>query len=79
MTKTVDILDAQNDLQELVDFAHAGNDVLISKNNAPVARLSGLPAGQPASKRIPGLHRGAIWTSEDFDAPLDEAFWLNGK
>ena len=25
--------------------------------------------------RIHGLHAGAIWTSDDFDAPLPEEFW----
>jgi predicted DNA-binding antitoxin AbrB/MazE fold protein len=26
--------------------------------------------------RIAGLHRGEIWTSDDFDAPLPDEFWL---
>jgi len=27
-------------------------------------------------ERIPNLHPGAIWTSEDFDDPLPDEFWL---
>jgi hypothetical protein len=26
--------------------------------------------------RILGLHPGAIWTSDDFDEPLPDEFWL---
>jgi hypothetical protein len=27
-------------------------------------------------ERIPNLHPGAIWTSDDFDDPLPDEFWL---
>jgi hypothetical protein len=27
--------------------------------------------------RIAGLHPGTIWTSEDFDEPLPDEFWVN--
>ncbi len=30
---------------------------------------------EPVSARVPGLHRGAIWMSPDFDEPLSEEFW----
>lgn len=30
----------------------------------------------PQNNPQPGLHRGAIWTSEDFDEPLSDNFWL---
>lgn len=29
--------------------------------------------------RIVGLHQGQIWTSEDFDEPLPEDFWLGSE
>lgn len=29
----------------------------------------------PSKQRILGLHPGSIWTSEDFDEPLPDAFW----
>ena len=32
---------------------------------------------QPAKgKRIPGLHAGTMWVSDDFDDPLPDEFWL---
>lgn len=32
--------------------------------------------GATAKPRVLGLHPGAIWTSEDFDDPLPDEFWL---
>lgn len=31
------------------------------------------------SQRTLGLHRGKIWISDDFDAPLPDEFWLGEK
>ncbi|MEA5580713.1 DUF2281 domain-containing protein [Nodularia harveyana UHCC-0300] len=28
------------------------------------------------SPRIPGLHQGEIWMSDDFNDPLPDEFWL---
>ena len=29
--------------------------------------------------RTPDLAKGSIWVSDDFDAPLDDAFWLGDE
>ena len=39
-----------------------------SNNSTPDVELN-----QP---RILGLHPGAMWTSDDFDDPLPDEFWL---
>jgi prevent-host-death family protein len=75
MTKTVDINDAQNHLPELVSLASEGNEIIISKGDKPLARL--VPISPPSHKRVPGLNRGKIWMSDDFDEPLSEDFWTN--
>jgi len=31
---------------------------------------------QTPKQRTPGLGRGTIWVSDDFDAPLGDDFWL---
>lgn len=31
---------------------------------------------QSVKPRILGMHPGAIWTSDDFDDPLPDEFWL---
>jgi prevent-host-death family protein len=72
-SKTVDIHDTQTSLSELVSLALEGNEVIIAKDNKPLARL--IPLSESTQLRIPGLNRGEIWTSEDFDEPLPESFW----
>jgi prevent-host-death family protein len=73
-SKTVDIHDTQTSLSELVSLALEGNEVIIAKDNKPLARL--IPLSESTQLRIPGLNRGEIWTSEDFDEPLPESFWI---
>lgn len=79
MTKTVSLEEAKTQLQELTDLAKTGVEVVLTQEDRPVARLQ--PISQPsppssAKKRIPGLHRGEIWVSDDFDEPLPDEFWL---
>lgn len=78
MTQTVSVDEAQNKLQDLLAQALAGNEVIITDRGKPVARLVSL-APSKKRKRIAGLNRGTIWTSEDFDEPLSDAFWLGQK
>jgi prevent-host-death family protein len=75
-SKTVDIHDTQTSLSELVSLALEGNEVIIAEDNKPLARL--VPISESKQLRIPGLNRGEIWTSEDFDEPLPESFWTGG-
>jgi len=72
-SKTVDIHDTQTSLSELVSLALEGNEVIIAEDDKPLARL--VPISESKQLRIPGLNRGEIWTSEDFDEPLPESFW----
>ncbi len=46
------------------------NFIQSAKNNPP--SLSGLSN----SPRIPGLHQGEVWMSEDFNDALPDQFWL---
>jgi antitoxin (DNA-binding transcriptional repressor) of toxin-antitoxin stability system len=72
--KTVDIHDTQTSLSELVSLALEGKEIVIAKDDKPLARL--VPISESEQPRIPGLNRGEIWTSEDFDEPLPELFWI---
>lgn len=74
MTQTVSVDQAKDNLQDLVAQALAGNDVVITDHGKPVARL--VPVTGSKKKRVAGLNRGTIWTSEDFDKPLPDEFWL---
>lgn len=73
-TKTVDILDAQDRLPELLSLVTEGTEIIITQDSTPLARL--IPIATPSSARIAGLHANAIATTPDFDAPLPDDFWL---
>ncbi len=75
MTQTVSVDEAQNKLQDLLAHAVAGNEVIITDHGTPVARLVPVVA-HSKKKRVAGLNRGSIFTSEDFDEPLPDEFWL---
>ncbi len=68
-TQTVTIEDVQARLAELLNLVQAGNEIIIAQGDQPVARLVAIAESKP-KRRIAGLHRGKIWMSEDFDAPL---------
>ena len=72
-TKTIDVLETQTSLKELVSLVCEGVEVIFTEGNNPIARM--LPIMRPMTSRIAGLHAGAIWTSDDFDEPLPEEFW----
>jgi prevent-host-death family protein len=66
---TVDVSEAQTHLKELVDRVNAAAQVILSENEKPIARIV------PVSEKIAGVHAGSIWTSEDFDEALPDAFF----
>jgi prevent-host-death family protein len=69
---TVTVEEAQTKLSELIEGLTPGEEIVITRNNRPVARLVGEPA--PARRpRQPGSARDKIlYMAEDFDAPLDD-------
>jgi prevent-host-death family protein len=75
MTQTVSVDEAQNKLQHLLAQALAGDEVIITEDGKPVARLVPVVA-HSEKKRVAGLNRGTISTREDFDEPLPNEFWL---
>lgn len=66
--ETVSLYNAKTDLSALVERAHAGEEIVITKSGKPKARLVPLEAVRPL--RVPGRERGDIWMSPDFDAPM---------
>ena len=48
--------------QQILDFA----EFLIKKYNRSTV----------SKQRVPDLHQGKIWMSDDFDEPLPDEFWL---
>jgi hypothetical protein len=75
--KTIDLEENPASLDELLALLRNNDEILLTKGDVPLARLSG--AGDTAAidlPRVPGLHAGTTWISDDFDVPLPDEFWL---
>jgi prevent-host-death family protein len=74
--KRVNIREAKAHFSRLVQRAAAGEEIIISRNGKPVAKLVPLtennlaPAGEDMTPRVAGSMRGKIWIADDFDDPL---------
>jgi prevent-host-death family protein len=69
-TETVNIYEAKTKLSQLVDKAASGEDVVVSRNGKPLARITRL---EPPRRRIRfGVLKGKIRIARDFDAPLPD-------
>jgi prevent-host-death family protein len=69
MTKSVGVHEAKTHLSRLLDDVEAGEEVLITRNGEPTARLV---AVRTVTRRTFGVDRGRFIVPEDFDAPLDD-------
>ena len=74
VTKTVDVGEVEPSLSDLLCLTREGVEVLLVVNNTPLARV--VPTTPEVPMRVAGLHPGAIRTSDDFNAPLPDDFWL---
>ena len=68
----ITVEEAQANLSDLIDGLQADDEVIITRNNQPVARLvPSIAVGK--TPRCPATLRGTVtFMSPDFDAPLDE-------
>jgi prevent-host-death family protein len=72
---TVNIHEAKTHLSRLVERVESGEEIVIARAGRPVARL--IPFRTRTSPRVPGLWRGQVRISPDFDetdATLLDAF-----
>jgi antitoxin (DNA-binding transcriptional repressor) of toxin-antitoxin stability system len=68
---TVTVQEAQVALPDLIKRLMAGDEVVITDNNVPVAKLAlAEPKSQWPCKA--GSAKGKIWIAPDFDEPLEE-------
>jgi antitoxin (DNA-binding transcriptional repressor) of toxin-antitoxin stability system len=68
---TLTIQEAQAQLPDLIHRLQDGDEVVITENDQPVARLARTePKNQWPCKA--GSAKGKIWIAPDFDAPLEE-------
>jgi len=74
MTTTMAVEDIDLTLAELLDSLTPGDEVILTRNQQPVAKLvSAAPIPQPKQRPGPGLCKGMIThIAPDFDAPLED-------
>lgn len=56
---------AKTNLSKLIDKAYNGEDVIICKAGKPIAKI--IPYQKQPLERIPGLWRGKLTLTEDFE------------
>jgi antitoxin (DNA-binding transcriptional repressor) of toxin-antitoxin stability system len=57
-------------LSELIQRAMMGEEIIIAKDNKPIARITAF--NPVTNQRKVGLAKGMIKLSKDFDEPLDD-------
>jgi len=67
---SVSIDQAQANLAELVDKLAPGEEVVLTRNDQPVARLIGSVA--PTQRQLGTMRGTVIYMAPDFDAPLHD-------
>lgn len=71
MTLVLSSTDDTLNLAQLLQRARQGEDIIITEDKQPVARLVLLQQAG-GTRRVPGSAKGLIWIADDFDAPLPE-------
>jgi prevent-host-death family protein len=69
---TVNVHAAKTHFSSLLDRVAAGEEIVIAKAGKPVARLTGLSAGDRPARRL-GRLAGRAVVPADFDAALPDA------
>lgn len=70
MATIVNVHEAKTHFSKLLERVMNGEQITIAKANKPVAILSPIIDAPP--RRIPGIDKGQVVISPDFDAPLPE-------
>ncbi len=69
---TVSIQEAQAKLSELIRGLSPGDEVLITENDHPVARIVAAALETPVQRALGTLRGTVLNITPDFDAPLDD-------
>lgn len=77
---SVSVHEAKTNLSRLIAKVEAGEEVVITRNNRPVARL--VREGPAKKKPLLGALKGQFTVDDSFFEPLSEeelALWYDGK
>jgi prevent-host-death family protein len=72
IVSTVSLEDAQTRLGELIARLRPGEEITITRDEKPVARLVGAAVPDRPPPRFGTLKGTVLYMAPDFDAPLDE-------
>jgi prevent-host-death family protein len=67
---SIEIPESQTEFTELLRRVRLGEEVILSVAGTPIARI--VPIAEQALPRVPGLDRGKVTITPDFDNPLPE-------
>ena len=70
MTEIVNVYEAKTRLSQLIARVEEGEEITIARHGRPVARL--VPFTEHRQVRKPGLWRGQVKISDDFDTFSDD-------
>jgi prevent-host-death family protein len=72
MSEIVEITAAKNELDELIERAVAGEEIVIGRNGEPLVRLVPVPNQPKRAPRVLGRYQGQIWIAPDCFEPMSE-------
>mgnify|MGYP001605863864 FL=1 len=67
---TTNIYDAKTNLSKLIEQVLQGKEVVIAKAGKPIVKL--VSYKEEKKPRVPGLLKGKIWMSDDFNDESEE-------
>jgi antitoxin (DNA-binding transcriptional repressor) of toxin-antitoxin stability system len=72
MVAVLTVAEAQATLKELIETLAKGDEIVLTENEQPVAKLIG-ERGVPSMRPAAGLGKGSVvYMAPDFDEPLEE-------
>ena len=69
---SITIQEAQANLAELIHLLPAGEELVITEDDKPVAKLVTTPPNEPRKVPQLGTQRGSVLSMEHFHDPLEE-------
>jgi len=69
---TVTIQEAQTRLTELIRRLGPGDELVITDDDRPVARLAPIARAEPGPRRLGSMRGSVLHMAPDFDEPLDD-------
>jgi antitoxin (DNA-binding transcriptional repressor) of toxin-antitoxin stability system len=69
---TVTLEEAQAKLPELIAQLQPGEEVIITRDQKPVARLTGTGEPLKPQRKLGTMKGSVLYMAPDFDAPLDD-------